>query len=165
MAPRIPAAVLKQWPRVSRIAYLTIAPRDVVVVEAPTELSRDQADQVRRLLKLMWPRNRALVLTGGMVLKIGTAASNGHPPAPCDDDAVDEMSHPATLQLLRKAGADVELADVRGWTRTGREEARTWALQELDAQQQQGTPVTWPRHVARAHRRRAPRTRTRRGRS
>lgn len=157
------AATKPKLPPISRVAFLTIAPRDVVVIESPAVLTPEQCDQIKRFLKVVWPKNRSLVLTGGMTLKIGTDQTegngNGHPSS-LPPDIEDEMAHPATLRLLIKAGADIELADVTGWTRDQRERARTWALQELDIQKQGGPPARWPAHVKRAHRRRMPRRRT-----
>ena len=157
MTNRALQAMLKALPPMHRAMFLAVEPGDVIVIETPALLTVEQQESIRQLLKTVWPTNRALVLTGGMKLMIGTERNgDGHD---ADADADDEMAHPATLRLLTKAGADVVLADVVGWTRAQREEARTWALQMIDAQQQEpaGPTTRWPDHVSRAHRRRPPR--------
>jgi hypothetical protein len=73
----------------------------------------------------------------------------------CDNRLADEMP-PATLrELLAKAGADVTVADVEGWTTEQQLEARTWATEQLEATRLakpgHAPSVRWPDHVSRAH--------------
>jgi hypothetical protein len=75
------------------------------------------------------------------------------PIAAADDD--DEMAPAALQQLLSKAGADVSVEDVAGWTSELREEAATWASEQIEAKAKDKpghhTSVRWPEHVSRAH--------------
>jgi hypothetical protein len=73
--------------------------------------------------------------------------------AASDND--DDMA-PATLQqLLSKAGADVSLEDVEGWSTEQRDEAATWATDQIEASEKDKpghhTSVRWPDHVSLAH--------------
>jgi hypothetical protein len=80
---------------------------------------------------------------------------------PVDEGALEDAAEGQTIalgalkEILGKAGADVSLEDIAGWTEDELEEAATWATETIQAHKEdppgKHTSIVWPDHVSLAH--------------
>lgn len=70
MNRREAVAALKALPAVTRISRADLKPGEVLVVECAGEISQDAAAHIVAKLKQVWPDSKAVVMSGGMKIKI-----------------------------------------------------------------------------------------------
>ena len=74
---------------------------------------------------------------------------------PRDPEEPEEMAPAAVRVLLAKAGADISVEQVVGWSQAQRLDAQTWAIAQIEANRRAESgntiSVRWPEHVSQAH--------------
>jgi hypothetical protein len=61
-------------PAVKSIAVAQIGPRDVIVIESDELISEFARERITETLKQVWPDNKAVVLSGGLRMRIAREA-------------------------------------------------------------------------------------------
>jgi hypothetical protein len=56
--------------QISRIPASELKPTDVIVIEAPGELTPEIAEKLQRHAQKVWPNHRIVVMAGGLHVKI-----------------------------------------------------------------------------------------------